>query len=291
MAQDKKYGFIEIDNLTFSFLDEIMWFFFIAIPFAFIITIVNNFVFSLILGAPTGIFIFCNERKQLNNKKEKAYNELMEEKKKLEQEFKVILDKNPATIEAYTDLFLSIYGNSYPEYIQQFKRLLYLSQKITSDEIEEAIKSHFSYILYQGDNLKHLHYSKPIYDLELISEFANKYNNYYNISDIEKLNKLLLQKGVRFHDIKLLDYLVSYSVTKQNYIKFKGMILSTKPSKEIDYINRFLHAYKGGRYNMDNLYLLLLERKVTDLSFKEFNEYMDIKIKEYIDTKIKEYIA
>ncbi len=287
MIYKKTYGFSEIDNLRLSFVEDLTQFIFIS-PFAAVLIsyiIPTNFILGLILGNCAVIFMLYNANKQLHKKKENAYNELMTEKKDLEEEFKVILDKNPATVEDYTDSFLSIYGDNYPEHIQQFKRLLYLSQKTTSDEIEDAIRSYFSHSLYQEDNLKHLHYFKPIYDLELIYKFANKYNNYYNILDIEKLNTLLLQKGIRFHDIKLLKYLVSYSVTKQNYFKFKKMILRTNPRKEIDYINSFLHAYKGGRYNMDNLYLLLLERKVTDLSFKEFNEYMDIKIKEYIDTK------
>ncbi len=203
----------------------------------------------------------------------------MAEKKKLEEEFKIILDKNPATIQDYIKSFLSIYGNSYSGHIQQFKRLLYLSQKTTPDEIEEAIKLYFSHILYLGDNFEHLQNSKPIYNLKLICEFAKKYGSNYDNSDIEKLNKLLLQKGVRFHDIKLLEYLVSCSAVRQNYEKFKEKILVSNLYNETDYIEQFLRIYKDDiEANMMNFYILLSELKMTNLSFEEFKEYMGTKI-------------
>jgi len=189
------------------------------------------------------------------------------------------LDKNPATIDAYIDSFFSIYGHNYPEHIDQFKRLMYLAQKATSDEIEEAIKVYFSSIVYFDKNFEHLHGFKPLYDLKLIYEFAKKYRNGYDNSDIEKLTKVLLQNGIRFHDIKLLDYLVSYSVIKQNYQNFKEIMLISNPSNEAEYIEQFLRVFKDNiEVNMNNFYLLLSENEMTDLSFEEFKEYMDTKI-------------
>ncbi len=152
MSSDKSYGFSEIDNLNLS------WHGVLVVPALFILIIMIEVYDDLILFIDTSIFdtisivlfvfyipasafiVIAIENKQLHNKKETAYIKLMEEKRKLEEEFKIVLEKNPVTSQEYIDLFLSTYKDNYPEHLNQFKRLLYLSQKVTLDKIEEAIK-------------------------------------------------------------------------------------------------------------------------------------------------------
>ena len=70
-----------------------------------------------------------------------AHYKSMEEKETLKQEFKVILDKNPASFDEYIKLFILTYKDSYPEYLSRFQRLLYLSYEKTTYQVEEAINS------------------------------------------------------------------------------------------------------------------------------------------------------
>jgi HJR/Mrr/RecB family endonuclease/Tfp pilus assembly protein PilF len=216
---------------------------------------------------------------------EELNNELAEEKRILEEELKIILDLNPVTLEEFVHAFLSTYKYNYSEHVNEFKRLLYLSQKRTSDEIEEAIKSYFTNIITREGMDKSLHSSEPIYDFGLIYEFAKKYGSHFDKSDIEKMNKLLLQKGIRFHNIELMESLVSYSVFKQNYDNFKEKIQAANPRSEREYVEQFLRVYKDNtKSNMYYFYLMLSDHNMTDLSFEEFKESMDLKIFEIILT-------
>ena len=178
MSSDESYGFSEIDNLNLS------WHGVLVVPAFFILIIMIEVYYDLKLFIDTSIFDKINiilfifyipasafiitaiEKKQLHNKKEAAYIKLMEEKRTLEEEFKIILEKNPVTSQEYIDLFLSTYGDNYPKYLNQFKRLLYLSKKITLDKIEETIKRyeetknidcnlHSTLVGYKEENIVH----------------------------------------------------------------------------------------------------------------------------------------
>ena len=223
--------------------------------------------------------MLTEEKKQISNKKEDSYNKLIEEERNLEQIFKSVLDKNPDTIKSYVDIFLSTYGKSYAENLNQFKRLLYLSKKIAPNEIEDAIKSFFIEIISYDENYEYWHGFKPIYDFKLIHEFAKKYRANYEKADLEKLNKLLIQTGIKFHDINLLENLVSHAVFVQDYKNFKRNMLVANVSNEKEYIEQFLLVCKDvTEYNMYMFYTLLSELRMTCLSSEEFYEYMDTKI-------------
>ncbi|WP_084685097.1 restriction endonuclease [Methanosarcina soligelidi] len=221
--------------------------------------------------------------------KRKIDNKLMEEKQNLEEKFKVILNKNPATLEEFVQYFLSTYLHNYPEHINEFKRLLYLSQKRTSDEIEEAIKSYFTNIISLEGMGDSFHIFESTYNFGLIYEFAKKYDTHFEKSDLEKLNKLLVQRGTRFHDIKVLEDLVTCAIKKQNYVNFKKEMLAPHPSNETQLIKQFIKVSKNDiDANMDMFFMLLLELEITNpslveikmlnLTLDEFKELMSTKI-------------
>lgn len=295
MNRNKKYGFIEIDNVADNYYIVLVWIISL-VSFCYTADILEkilspfverfHFLHS-ILSTLFTIFIYVTPflisypigLKWSHNVKENKYQKLMEEKRNLEENFKAILDKTPATVKAYVDLFLAIYGNSYPENLNQFKRLLYLSKKIAPNEVEDTIKSSFIEIINYDDNYEYWHGFKPIYNLKLIREFAKKYGLNYEKTDLEKLNKLLIQTGIKFHDIKLLENLISNSVFNQEYENFKGNMLAANPSNEKEYIEQFLKVCKDvTEYNMYMFYTLFSELRMTDLSSQEFHEYMDTKI-------------
>jgi HJR/Mrr/RecB family endonuclease len=295
MTGVKSGEFVEVDKIDDSTFVFIVW----AITFYLFVTIFNilyeifsplidyfsfihsalkliSIIITLVVPFPVAFYV---GKKWSYNVKEKKYQKLMNEKRSLEQSFEVVLERNPATVKAYVDIFLSTYGNSYPEHLDRFKRLLFLSRKIAPNEVEDAIKSSFLEIVNYDENYEFWHGFKPVYDFKLIHEFAKKYRYNYEKTDLEKLNKLLIQTGIKFHDIKLLETLISDSVFKQEYKNFKRNILAASPSNEKEYIEQFLRVCKDiTKYNMYMFYKLFSELRMTELSSEEFHEYMDTKI-------------
>ena len=144
----------------------------------------------------------------------------------------------------YIYLFLSYYKKDYSNHIEAFKRWLYLSNEKASYEIEAVIKSYFKDVITHSiEEFESLYHSKPIYDLELIFQFIKIYKDHYDKSDIEKLNKLLIQYGIKFHDIKLLVFIVDLALEMQKFEDFKNKMLVVEPLNEDELIKRYVRIY------------------------------------------------
>lgn len=204
----------------------------------------------------------------------------------LESNFKTLLDKNPQIPKDYAHAFLSIYNSNYPTMLSSFGTLLD-AKRVKRSAVEKEIETYFKDSL-DVDYFSSRYNSKPIYDLSSIKNFVRKYGNEYKEADLQNLEKLLIDKGIKFHNKSLVHQLIHFEQTSTEYTAFKMMMLEEKPLTKNEFIIKFLKEFDyNDDYVLKYLYKLLEEEKLIEKDFDGLkNEVFEMTLKKSIIRKI-----
>ena len=92
--------------------------------------------------------------------------------------------------------------------------------------------------------------------------YAQKTDYDYQLSDLQKLKKLLKYKGITFQNEEIL-WLIQDEIKKQDYLKFKNKLIENRPSTMKQFIENYIKNYPyENPQNLENLKKLLQEHKI-----------------------------
>ncbi|KYC50204.1 MAG: Restriction endonuclease [Candidatus Methanofastidiosum methylothiophilum] len=199
----------------------------------------------------------------------------------LENKFKPLLNDESVTLKDYVGLFLSTYKNEYPVNLLLFKKMLLIQKDISWIRVEEEIKSYFFSTISNKSSFKSIYGVEPIYDFKLIHEFCKKYGFSYSEDDLENLSKLLITKGIKIHDKSILKELVSKANMERHYSLFTECMKTEIPLDETGYIQKAIGLFGNNfnkRFDLPYLHRFFIERNLTSLDYKNFEEYVMTRI-------------
>lgn len=193
--------------------------------------------------------------------------------------FEKMLSDYSSTSKDYVDKFMSVYRSNYPENLHIFKGMIYSKRKINPDVIENEIESYLKLLLLNKYSYKSIYGHNPIYDFKLIHDFSKTYGNSYKEEDLENLNKLLITKEIKIHDINILKKLISKATLEYSYSMFTECMKTETPLDEIGYVKTTIKLFGNNLdYQLPFLHRFLMERNLTSLEYNNFEEHIKTKI-------------
>ncbi len=190
---------------------------------------------------------------QFNNDKELAeLIYLIKENDRIKEKFKKVLNENPQAPIDYLRVFFHIYGNNYLEHLDDFIRLLYLQEKLTStdpqkviDSIEKRHASMFLDIMFE----KMLSNNSTSF-----KHYVGKFMSVYGFNYAENLQrfKSMMSSKKKSSPIEIENEIISYFKSIiSNKSSFKS-IYGFEPVYDLKLIHDFAKKY-GTSYSEDDL--------------------------------------